>query len=224
MHRRILAECRRCLTVHGVTVDQGVDQILQLFFATDSHVSVDDIERGCRSRGLAVDRSVIEHTMRLLVEYGFATRKQFGDHVARYEHLHPGEHHDHFYCLRCGTIIEFYAPQLEELQATEARIRGFHAFSHRLQIHGLCDRCFGEASETLQPLSAVRRGGAFRIVEIAGREPGRCRRRFTDMGLIPDARGEVISNTMGVVVVNLAGNRLALGRGQAEQVRVELRN
>lgn len=223
-HRRILAECRRCLAVHGTAVEQPVDEILEYFFANDSHVSIGDIERFCRERGLDIDRPAIEETLQLLVEYGFASRKQFGDDEVRYEHLHPGEHHDHLYCLRCGAIIEFYAPELEELQAAEARARGFHAFSHRLQIHGLCDSCFGEASETLQPLSSVRRGGTFRIVEIAGRGHGRGRRRFTDMGLIPDARGEVLSNTLGIVVVNLGGSRLALGRGQAEQVRVALTN
>ncbi|MBD3314321.1 MAG: hypothetical protein GF344_00915, partial [Chitinivibrionales bacterium] len=218
----------RCLAIHGVRMDRGVDKVLENFFATELHVSAKQIEKSCKEEGLEIDSAVVEETLDKLVEYGFATSRQFADNVVRYEHLHLGEHHDHFYCLRCGAIIEFYAPQIEELQAAEARAKGFHAFSHRLQINGLCSRCFGEAAETVLPLSAVRRGGTFRIVEIAGRGRGlgngRGRRRFCDMGLVAGAEGEVISNTMGVVVVNVHGSRLALGKGQAEHVRVQLTN
>lgn len=69
-----------------------------------------------RSNNLDISDEVVSSAFNLLVEYGFALEKEFGDCITRYEHLHPGEHHDHFYCLKCGKIIEFYSPVIEELK------------------------------------------------------------------------------------------------------------
>jgi Fur family ferric uptake transcriptional regulator len=227
-HRRILAECLRFLSVNGVSVDDSVKAIIEFFFSADHHVSLTDIQNHARTRRLSISREQISRTLSLLVEYGFAVRKEFGESTTVYEHLHLGEHHDHFYCLRCGRIIEFVSAGIEQLQLEEARKAGFHAFSHRMQIHGLCGECFGEAEQTLLQLTMVQKGGKFRVVGYEGEKKGKphrhARRRFADLGLVPGAEGEVINNSLGMLVINLHGSRIALGRGESRHVTVTLRN
>jgi Fur family ferric uptake transcriptional regulator len=142
----------------------------------------------------------------------------------RYEHLHLGEHHDHFYCLKCGKIIEFFSPEIEDWQTRVARDHEFHAFDHKMQIHGLCKKCFG--SSKALPLSKVETGGKFRIVEVSDREQfyQGCKmvQRLMDMGILPGTEGTVINNHGGRIVLLINNSRVALGRGMSQIIKVVL--
>lgn len=213
----------RFLEINDVQVTGDIREIVSEFFATDEHLTIEQIEQEIGRKKSVVRRQMIEKTMQILVDYGFAARKSFDGRTV-YEHLHLNEHHDHFYCIRCGKILEFYAPRIEQLQLEEAAKKGFHAFNHKLQIYGLCAECFGEQARRVIPLAMVERGGRFRVEEIISRRnPGVSHgRRLMDMGIIPGAEGEVISNTSGMSVVCIGGTRIALGRGQSQRVMVYL--
>jgi len=224
-HRLILDECIGLLSVNGIEVSDALKKVIIYFFSTDHHISLDDVSKFIRSNNLDISDEVVSSAFNLLVEYGFALEKEFGDCITRYEHLHPGEHHDHFYCLKCGKIIEFYSPVIEEAQIAEARSRGFHAFSHKMQIHGLCDSCFGKTAEKSLSLSTVQSGGKFRVVGVAGdtgRPHQKLRRRLMDMGMRVGIEGEVIVNQGGPLVVHVNGMRIALGREMSEAIEVVL--
>ena len=227
-HRRICAEFLDLLENNGMPADDKMRRLVEFFFSTERHLSVDDLVEYTKKNRIDVSAEEIRRTVRLLVEYGFAAEKRFDDGSVRYEHLHLNEHHDHFCCTKCGRIIEFFSSQLEELQLEQARQSGFHAFSHRLQINGLCKSCFGSSRIHL-PLAMVETGGKFRVVEIRGEawtgmgwHGGR--KRFQDLGLVADTAGEVLSNQGGMTVVQLGENRLALRRGDAQKIMVTLTN
>jgi Fur family ferric uptake transcriptional regulator len=229
-HEGILQECFALLEANEVDLDSSARAIVEFFFGADRHVALRDIEDFLRGRGMAVDLEKAQRTMHLLVDYGFASERRFPDGRERYEHLHIGEHHDHLYCLRCGAIIEFTSPELERLQDQLTREHGFHAFSHRLLIRGLCGTCFGGPETREVALAAVQAGGRFRVVRIQedggfGWGHGRCGKRLADLGLVAGTEGEVLSNHgLGLMVLQVAGARLALGQGQTRRVVVELLN
>ncbi len=54
-------------------------------------------------------------TMRLLMECGFAQERHSADGQARFENVTEAGHHDHLICERCGRIVEFVQPQIEQL-------------------------------------------------------------------------------------------------------------
>lgn len=226
LHRRLCAECFDMLSSHGVKVDEGVIRLIGRFFSLERHMAFADFEELARTENLNLTPGSIRKAIKLLVEYGFAVEKTFTDGRVVYEHLHMGEHHDHCYCLHCGKIVEFFSPALEDLQNETARLHQFHPFSHRLQINGLCDACFGEARRNLVPLSGVLPGGRFRIIEVqssGGRGFGQGgMRRLAEIGLVADASGEVVSNHGLMFVVQIGGNRLALRKGQAAKILVTL--
>jgi Fur family ferric uptake transcriptional regulator len=51
------------------------------------------------------------------------------------------EHHDHMICEKCGKIIEFYDLELEALQDSLCKSRGFSPKRHTMKIFGVCEEC-----------------------------------------------------------------------------------
>ncbi len=221
-HKQILTECLEFLENNGITVDDDLRRLIEFFFSTDHHVALEDIRKFVHEHNINISDSAIRDAFSLLVEYGFAIERVFGDNIVRYEHLHLGEHHDHFYCLKCGKIIEFFSPEIEDWQIRVARNFEFHAFDHKMQIHGLCKQCFG--TSTTMPLSKVETGGKFQIVDIDNKEQFHqgCKRvqRLMDMGILPGTEGTVITNHGGRIVLLINNSRVALGRGMSQDIKV----
>ncbi|MFP4012450.1 MAG: transcriptional repressor [Chitinispirillaceae bacterium] len=222
-HKRILQECVGLLEKNGISVDEQFSRLIEFFFSSDHHVSKDDMRRFIKDNGIEIPEMVIQNALVLLKEYGFAVEKRFGDGTVRYEHLHIDEHHDHFYCIKCGRITEFFSPEIEDAQVREARVRGFHIFSHKMQINGLCSRCFGKTRSGCIPLGAVESGGRFKVKEIK-ENSNCCRKRIFDMGIVTGFEGTVLTNNAGLVVVTSGGGRIALGRGMSQQILVTIEN
>jgi Fur family ferric uptake transcriptional regulator len=226
-HKMLFTQCCQLLEANHVPLDESMLRLMEYFFEADHHITLKECEDFVRREGLALLTPAIAKTLELLVEYGFATEKSFLTGTTYYEHLHLDEHHDHCYCLRCGAIIEFFSPALEEIQKQEAKRHGFHPFSHRLQINGLCDSCFSHSRRKLTPLVMVQPGCSFRIMEIQHGgvlhfPRGGGLRRLAELGLAPNLEGRVISNAGLMFVVQIGGNRLALRRGQAHKIMVQL--
>ncbi len=227
-HDELQRQCLTFLRSNGLTVDPVSRRVIELFLSTDKHMSLHEVEEQLRRDGEGVDVAAVRRTMQMLVDYGFVSEKQFPDGRVRYEHVHLGEHHDHLYCLRCGAIIEFCSPEIEQLQLEVARRYGFHSFAHRMQIHGLCAQCYGMECPAVLPLAMVQPGGRFRVARVGPGGPRRLfgggRRRLAEMGLAAGAEGEVLGNQGNIMVVMMRGSRLALGCGQSQRIMVELLN
>jgi Fur family transcriptional regulator, ferric uptake regulator len=224
-HKRVLDECISFLDVNGIRMNEQLNGLITFFFSTDHHLSFEDIKLYILENKLEISDMQIRDTLALLIEYGFAIEKDFGDSIVRYEHLHYGEHHDHLYCFKCGKIIEFYSPVIEEQQLKEANIAGFHAFSHKMQIYGLCDHCFGKSSSQMLPLAMIEGGGKFKVREFSDGGPffeSGLKKKLIEMGLVPGMNGEVLTNHGGRIVVVVNGVRIALGRGMSQSIQVVL--
>lgn len=71
---------------------------------------------------------------------------------------------------------------------------------------------------TVCPLSLVSPGTTARITAIYACEG--LRRRFYDLGLIPDAVITVVTSDRGSIIVSVAGCRYALSRGMAMKIQI----
>ena len=117
------------------------DLILDVFLRTEGHLSGDDLFRLVREEDATVGQTTVYRTLRLLTEAGLAREVRFGDGRAHYEHNYKHEHHDHMICSECGTIIEFYSPELEAIQDAMAAKHKFRLTSHLLRMIGICADC-----------------------------------------------------------------------------------
>lgn len=70
------------------------------------------------------------------------------------------------------------------------------------------------------PLSSLRARERGRVVSVSGGWGSA--RRLMEMGMLPGEVVEVISNSLGPVVIRVKGATFALGRGLASKVLVEV--
>ena len=118
--------------------------VSQVFFRTGGHHSIDEMLALVRKEDAKVGYATVYRTLKLLVECGLASERQFDDTVTRFELAHRGSHHDHLICLQCKRIVEFEDDDIERLQEALARRHGFVLVSHKHELYGLCEACSKE--------------------------------------------------------------------------------
>ena len=115
--------------------------ILNTFLNMESHVSAEELYRETIKKDPTIGLATVYRTINLFCKCGLAQQRDFGDGETRYEHLFNHKHHDHLICTGCGKIMEFENTEIEKLQAKIAKSHRFEAYSHRLELYGLCDTC-----------------------------------------------------------------------------------
>lgn len=205
--------------LHQQRVDRVADRlaVLEVFLASEEHISADDWQRLLARRGMELEPQFVVQTLDLLTRFGLAVRRDFEGGPPRYEHHHLGEHHDHLICTGCGAISEFFDPELEALQQKVTKAQGFHPLRHMLHIYGLCQNCLGKRQPTL-PLALAAPGERLRVERLAGGQ--NLAGQMQDLGIGLGCELEVISAGGGAMVIAVKGCRVALGRGAAQKVLV----
>lgn len=137
----LLEVFRRYLREHNLPVTSQREAVAEAVFFADAHVSVSDIERRLRTRGLRVGKATVYRTLDLLREAGLVQEHEFGEGFKRYEPLAAESHHEHLICMACGKVVEFSNERLERMKVLIAEEYGFRPHHHRLEIYGLCKAC-----------------------------------------------------------------------------------
>jgi len=117
------------------------DLILEIFLRTEEHLSSEDLYWLVQKQDPSVGHTTVYRTLKLLTEAGLAREVRFGDGKTYYEHHYNHEHHDHLICTECGKIIEFFSPEIEEMQDKMAEKYGFRLTNHSLRMWGICEDC-----------------------------------------------------------------------------------
>lgn len=121
-------------------------QVIEIFFRTGTHVTVEELTHAVRKRSPSVGFTTVYRTVKLLARLGYAKELDFGDGLKRYEN-NLVAHHDHLVCQECGEVSEFEEPRIESLQEQVARKHGFLPTMHRLDIYGYCRQCASEGKK-----------------------------------------------------------------------------
>ncbi len=203
---------------------QGIDkfdlrfQVLEAFLKLERHVTIKEILIQLRQDGIKLDQGFVLNSMELLRRFGFASKIEFDDKEAQYEHKHLGVHHDHMVCTKCGNILEFKDEAIEKKQLKLAGAYGFHMLQHKMEIYGICSVCM--ENRMLVGLHKAKQGEK---VIIKGFEAGKNYQvRISSMGLKIGDLIEVVSNGFGgQVVIAARDNRLILGKGMAEKIMIQ---
>lgn len=129
------------LQSHKLKLTPHRELILESFLNNEGHRSVEDIYRTVKVADPRIGYTTVYRTMKHLIQCGLAREIELADGITRYEHLFNHQHHDHMICMECGKSIEFYNPEIEELQEAASRQLGFKVLDHKLQIYGVCREC-----------------------------------------------------------------------------------
>jgi Fur family ferric uptake transcriptional regulator len=110
-------------------------------FAQHGHIDAEELLGSMKAHSLKISRATVYRNLDLLVECGLARKQRLGRNRFLYEHVHPGQRHDHLVCMGCGRVVEFVSPGIAALQGEICRAHGFSPTQHTLQISGLCNAC-----------------------------------------------------------------------------------
>jgi len=195
--------------------------VMEAFMQTDGHVSSAQMIERLNELNLQLDPEFVRDTLKLMCQYGFASKQQFDSGEILYEHLHLGQHHDHMVCATCGAIVEFEDPGLEALQVQVAERHGFHLLQHKMEMYGICAQCMSQRRRLL-PLSDAPKGERLVIARLDGGPMARA--RLMAMGLRMGDEVDVITNSgKGQLVVGVDYKRIVLGRGLARKLMVQVK-
>jgi len=204
---------------------QGVDkfasrfQVLEAFLKLEHHVTIKDILAQLGQVNIELDEGLVLSSMELLCRFGFASKIEFDDKETQYEHRHLGLHHDHMVCTKCDSILEFKDEAIERQQLKVADVYGFHMLQHKMEIYGICSKCMEERNDVV----FLHRAKQGEKLIVKGFEAGKnMQLRISSMGLKVGDLIEIVSAGFGgqMVIANQE-NRLVLGKGMTEKIRVQ---
>jgi Fur family ferric uptake transcriptional regulator len=136
--RRIFVDSLR---ERGMRVTAERLALLDEIFAQHGHLDAEQLFARMKSHGLKISRATVYRILELLVESGLARKYRMGRDRYLYEHVHPGQTHDHITCRSCGQVVEFVSPSIAALLGEICKAHGFVEGEQALQVMGLCRIC-----------------------------------------------------------------------------------
>lgn len=117
------------------------DAVMKAFTEAKGHLTVDELFERAREIDPKVGYTTVWRVLKLLEAEGLAESKKFHDGFTRYELVGGKKHHDHLICTKCGALIEFINPKIEEIQRQVAESHSFSITTHKLELYGYCRKC-----------------------------------------------------------------------------------
>ncbi len=113
-------------------------RILDLFQHSDQrHLTAEDVYRALMAEDMDIGLATVYRVLTQFEQAGLLERHYFEAGKAVFE-LNEGGHHDHLVCLQCGTVEEFFDPEIEKRQNLIAAERGFEVREHALYLYAEC--------------------------------------------------------------------------------------
>ena len=126
----------------GLSVTKQRSLILDQVFRNHNHFEAEEIVEALKKRELRVSRATVYRTLTHLEDCNLIRKVDLGHGHSHYEHILGHEHHEHLYCEKCGKIIEFTDPILENRIKKISESNRFKLASHTVQIFGICKECY----------------------------------------------------------------------------------
>lgn len=141
----LAGEALRVLAAHlrekGLKQSAKRDCVLDVFLATHDHLTTEELHRLVRDRDPSIGYTTVYRTLKLLAQCGLANEVDFHDGVARYELSLNRRTHHHMVCTTCGDSVEFFVPELEDVERRIGQQFRFQPSRHAFQIFGTCASC-----------------------------------------------------------------------------------
>ena len=129
------------LKENGLKMTRQRRLIVKTFLHVEGHLSADELYEATRKKDPGIGYTTVFRTLKAMTECGLARETDLNDGRIRFERLYRRPKHHHIVCQECQKTIEFFSPELEELQSRIASEYGLVPVQQRLQIYGVCREC-----------------------------------------------------------------------------------
>jgi Fur family ferric uptake transcriptional regulator len=134
-------QATRRINEAGLRTGAARRQVIELLEGEHCAVTALEIDRRLPSVG----RASVYRTLEQLEQLDLVHRVEVGSDGAAYERNDPREHHHHMVCVRCGRLVPFEDPALEEAIHAVGERAEFEVTAHDVLLRGICPRCQGRS-------------------------------------------------------------------------------
>jgi Fur family ferric uptake transcriptional regulator len=134
------------VNIEKVFVEKGISLtsqrrlIAETLLSSSKHLGAEELFYLVHKKNPRIGLATVYRTLQIMRENGIIEKRDFGDGCSRYEDR-KDMHHDHLICMKCGNVIEFDEPTIENLQMKVAEKKRFKVVTHRLELFGYCNKC-----------------------------------------------------------------------------------
>ena len=143
--REMVREAEEILHCHlkkvGLKHTAQRSAIVRVFLETRDHLSTDELHQLVRKKDPKIGFTTVYRTLKLLTECGLASVVSFHDGIARYERQYNRRGHHHMVCTGCGSSVEFFSPEVDQIEQEIGRKHRYLTTRHTFQIYGVCEAC-----------------------------------------------------------------------------------
>lgn len=154
-----MAEFEELCRQKGVPLTVQRRVILQAVLERGDHPSADQIYDAVKGRIPDLSRTTVYRVLDTLVSFGLIGRAHHQGSAARFDaKVHR---HHHLVCEACRRVVDYEAPELNDLPLPPAERVGFEVRGYSIQFTGLCADCRrGAAEQAPAPLAAAKAPGS----------------------------------------------------------------
>ncbi|MDR2119338.1 MAG: transcriptional repressor [Tannerella sp.] len=110
--------------------------IMEYLLSHRTHPTADEVYWDLQPSIPTLSKTTVYNTMKLFVEQGVAIQIDIDERNARFDGV--VEAHAHFYCKKCGCIIDLPLPQISWMMS---ETYGFTVDETCVNLKGICEEC-----------------------------------------------------------------------------------
>ena len=124
---------------HHLKVTPQRTAIFKVLAEVENHPSADEVFKKIHTEFSNITFDTVNRTLLTFAEIGIIDMAEGHGTPRRFDtNLKP---HHHFFCIKCGQLIDFYCKEFDALKIPDEISKKFSINSKRLVLKGLCDAC-----------------------------------------------------------------------------------